>query len=164
MSKDPTGFETALATIPEGQLSERQHRLATAISMVREGKSQREAARACGVAKSTLYDALHRSGTGRENSTSAELQVVHDLSHDIATIAGEAVRDSLSNDLEEWKPGELVKAYGVAVDKIVALHRTEKPTETGVSALAELLKQADVTITKRPADADAIDVEAAEDE
>ena len=137
---DPDGYTTALETIELGALSERDQRIAAALAMVREGRSVAGAARATQVPRTTL--SRYVAGVSRLGSTNGIAPRVRDLvdvSYDVARIAGEAVRESLSERPEDWKPGDLVKAFGVATDKTIALAGQRSEGERGVSALAELL-------------------------
>lgn len=159
MSQDTTGYKTAIAKIPQGQLSERQLRIAAALAMVREGKAVRTAAREAHVPLSTLQRYVQKGlEAGRQQEQEVRTAELLDASFDIANMASEAILESLSTDREAWKPGELVKAYGVATDKTAVLSTQRTSADPGISALAKLLESADVTITKRDASQDAIDV------
>lgn len=159
MSQDTTGYKTAIAKIPQGQLSERQMRIAAAVAMVRDGSSVEGAARSARIPRTTLRRYIDRAAdvasTKEQETRTADLL---DASFDIANMASEAILESLSTDREAWKPGELVKAYGVATDKTAVLSTQRTSADPGISALAKLLESADVTITKRDASQDAIDV------
>lgn len=159
---DPTGYEAALETIDPGALSERDQRIAAALAMVREGRSVAGAARAAQVPRSTLSRYVAGvSKLGSTNNVAPRVRDLVDVSYDVARIAGESIRESLSERPDEWKPGDLVKAYGVATDKTIALQANREDGERGVSALAALLSEgADVTIHAPRPDARAIDVEA----
>ena len=159
---DPTGKDAALETIQTGALSEREQRIATALALVREGSSIKRAARDCQIPRSTL--SRYVAGVSKLGATNGVAPRVRDLvevSYDVARIAGESIRESLSERPEDWKPGDLVKAYGVATDKTVALQANRDDGERGVSALAALLSEgADVTIHAPRPDARAIYVDA----
>ena len=137
---DTDGYTTALETIEPGALSERDQRIAAALAMVREGSSVKGAARRAQVPRTTLMRYVAGvSKLGSTNNVARRVDDVAELSYDVARIAGEAVRESLSERPEDWKPGDLVKAFGVATDKTIALAGQRSEGERGVSALAELL-------------------------
>ena len=168
MSKvDPTGFEAALATIPEGQLSERQHRIAAGIALINdEGLSTHEAARRVSIPQATLYR-YHRGQVALNQEMPAErdLEAVTRASYDISQIAADAILDSLANEREDWKPGDLIKAYGVATDKVIAINRkAAPPDESAAAALVGVLAKAfegkSVTVTEADPVEQAVEVEA----
>ena len=159
---DTTGFDAVLAAIPKGQLSERQQRIAAGMAMVREGRSYRTASMACGIPISTLHHYVSGSSSlEREQGFERPLKDVNEQSFDIAQLAGEAIVESLTKDRDAWKPGDLVKAYGVAVDKINAMSGQSAAVPNGIAeALGKLLDKGDVTLRRhRPGD-DALEVEA----
>lgn len=160
MGIDPTGYQSALAEIKPGQLSERQQRLSIGVALVREGKSIRSAAAIAQVPKSTL----HLYATGQvdilttESSLERQVNAVHEASIDMSLIAAEAVIESLSTQPDQWRPADLVKAYGVATDKVLAFGQRSKGPEQGMSELSKLLQGSKLTIEPaRPGD-DAIEV------
>lgn len=163
---DPTGFDKAIASIQPGALSERQQRIAAGLAMIREGKSLSAAARAVQVPLSTMWNYHHgvstlEGGNQQGGSLSRELEAVHATSHDIALLAGENIVRSLTTEPEVWKPGDLVKAYGVAVDKIAILsQQPQGAQEDGQSLLAKFLSGHRVTIEPKRAGDDAVEVEA----
>lgn len=163
MAIDPEGYKTAIATIQPGALSERQQRIAAGLAMLREGKSYREAARVAKIPHATLWS-YHNTGRAiaeREGKADHNIAAVTELSVDIALMAGEAVRDSLATNLEEWKPMDLVKAYGVATDKVIALsQRATGGSTDSIPALAKLLQGAKVTIEPAQPSDQALEVEA----
>ena len=158
MPKDPTGYNTALATIPKGQLSERQMRISTAVAMVRDGTSLTQAAKRCKVPLTTLHRYVHRVSDAEVQEQDNRAQDLLHTSYDIANLAAEAIQTSLVDSPDEWKPGDLVKAYGVATDKTINLTKTPQATNPGISALAQLLESSDITLTKRDDTRDAIDI------
>lgn len=160
---DPTGYEDALATIPKGQLSERQQRIAAGLAMIREGSSIKKAAEVCRIPKTTMWEYHHslRSLSDPEIKVDRDMKAIQAATYDIAQIASEKIIESLSDNAEDWKPGDLVKAYGVAVDKIGILSSSAAPGTDGVANLVSaLLEAGSVTITPHPPDHAAIDVEA----
>lgn len=160
---DPTGFDAALATIQPGQLSERQQRIAAGVALMREqGMNSRKAAAVVGVPHATLYR-YHRDGVSVKQETGIERDTedIAEASADIALIAAEAIRESLVQHPEDWKPMDLVKAYGVATDKIIALGQKGAAPVVGIRDLfAGLLGQAEVTLKRRDPLEDAVDVSA----
>lgn len=165
MGIDPTGYRDQLATIQPGALSERQQRIATALSMVREGISLNQAARVAKIPLSTLW-AYHNSGrTVAERETKADYNVaaVTEVSVDISLMAAERVRDRLAERPDDWSNMDLVKAYGVATDKIIALaQRTTGQGTEGMTELQRLLTGRKVTIEDAQPIDSAIEVDAQE--
>lgn len=162
---DPTGFDAALQTIQPGQLSERQQRIAAGLAMIREQKySISAAAHKAGIPVSTLWDYHHGYSTiGSETGFERDLKAVTESTYDIAQIAADAIRTSLTQTPEDWKPGDLVKAYGVAVDKIAILSQRSAAPVAGMTELVSaLLNQGELSIRKRDPIADAVEVEAVE--
>jgi len=95
--------------------------------------------------------------TGLERDT----EDIAEASADIALLAAEAIRDSLVNHIEDWKPMDLVKAYGVATDKIIALGQKSAAPVIGIRELFQgLLGESEITLRKRDPAADALEVEA----
>ena len=120
MAKDHT--KEVQAQIEPGALSERDQRIAAGLALVREGTSMKRAAQIAQVPRTTLMryrDNLSKLGTS--NGREQRLADVEELSFDIARIAGERIRESLNDPEETWKPGDLVKAYGTATDKTLAM-------------------------------------------
>lgn len=147
MGIDPTGYQAALAEIKPGQLSERQQRIAAGLAMIREGKSVRAASKATMIPWATLDRYNKGLSTLESNEAGAEVNVehIHHAASDIALIAAQHVLESLRDHSEEWKPGDFIKAFGVAADKVIALSGRTRPTETGMSALGQLLSGATLT-------------------
>jgi len=146
---DPTGFQAALATIQPGALSERQQRIAAGLAMIRDGESIQQAAVLARVPYSTLW-AYHHKGQSvadREGKADYNVAAVTELSVDISLMAGERVRDSLAEHPEEWRPMDLVKAYGIATDKVALLsQRSTSSAHDALPALSKLLAGSKVTI------------------
>lgn len=160
---DPTGFDSVLAKIPKGQLSERQERIATGLAMIQNGSSIKRAAQTCGIPVSTLWNYHHGISTlGSETGFERDLKSVQAVSHDIALIAGENIVKSLTTEPEAWKPGDLVKAYGVATDKVIAFQAGgQASAPNGIAELVgSLLEQGDISIKRRDKAAEAVEVEA----
>lgn len=159
MASDPTGFAGAIKELPESGLSSRQQRVAAAIAMVKNGHTQRDASEATGIPKTTLYRALRGIGTIRDQGKQDEAatRAILEASQAISLKASEVVMEGL--DDPNVKLGDAVKAFGVAVDKIHAFGQTPSSQGDGVAALLQgILDQADVTITKRAPERDAVDV------
>ena len=162
MPIDPTGYTAAIAAIPKGQLSERQQRIAAGLAMIREGKSIQAASRATMIPWSTL-DRYHKGlSTLESNEAGAEVNAenIHHAAADIALIAAQHVLESMRDNIEEWKPSDLIKAFGVAADKVLALSGRTKGAEQGISALGQLLAGSTLTFPPRPQGDSALDVEA----
>ena len=161
---DPTGFQATLDTIPKGQLSERQERIARALAMVQSGSSVRGASRACGIPTSTLWGYAHGiTNLARENDggRGRDLDAIYEATIDASLIAAEKLREALVTD--DWSHGDLIKAYGVATDKVVALNQRSTDAPSGIRELfAAVLAEGDLTISKRDASRDAIEVDARE--
>ena len=137
---DPRGYAQTLATIPSDALSTRQQRVAAAVALVRvEGRTVSQASRETGIPRPTIY--RHLDGVSSIADTSKGDQAAHrrilDASQAIAIRAGDAVLDAIEDG--GMRPGDLIKAYGVATDKTIALGAQRSEGERGVSALAELL-------------------------
>lgn len=160
---DPTGIDAALAAIQPGALSERQQRIAAGVALMRDqGLNSRTAAKRVGVPYATLYR-YHRDGVTLKQETGLERDTedIAEASADIALLAAEAIRDSLVNHIEDWKPMDLVKAYGVATDKIIALGQKSAAPVIGIRELFQgLLGESEITLRKRDPAADALEVEA----
>ena len=76
-----------------------------------------------------------------------------------ALMATERVTERLADPDHDWRDTDLIKAQGVNVDKVVALqNRPKAPEESGVALLAAMLETSDITLTKRDAASEAIDV------
>lgn len=165
MPIDPTGYAGALEAIQPGQLSERQQRIATALAMVRDGMSLNQAARVAKIPLSTLW-LYHRKGHAvAERETKADFNVaaVTEVSVDISLMAAERVRDRLAENPDDWSNMDLVKAYGVATDKIIALaQRAGGQSVEGMTELQRLLTGRKVTIEPAQPGDSAIDVDARE--
>jgi len=156
---DPTGYDVALANIQPGALSERQQRVASAMAMVRDGETIKHSASLARIPQSTLWGYLNGKSKLGTEAEHGRLEEVTEHSYDISRMAAEAIKESLSDRPADWRPGDLVKAYGVATDKIIAIRNAPaSQTAPGISALAALLEGADVTITKRDPAKHAIDV------
>lgn len=159
---DPTGFQAALATIQPGQLSERQQRIATGLAMIQAGSSCLAASKQCSLPVSTLWRyarGISNLQSENDGGRGRELDAIHDASIDASLIAAERLRDSLIHD--EWKPGDLVKAYGVATDKVIALSQRTTEAPMGIRELfSAVLAENDITIRKRDAIDQAIEIEA----
>ncbi len=148
---DPTGTKAIVAAIEPGQLSERQQRIATGMALVRDqGMPVKTAARKVHIPRTTLrryLDGMAELATGEDHEVA--ITEIRNHSLDISRMAAERIAESLSEKGDEWKPGDLVKAYGVSTDKAVAMTQHKPPEDDGVSALSRLLEAGDtVTITK----------------
>jgi hypothetical protein len=163
MAIDPTGYTDAIATIPEGQLSERQQRIAAGLAMIRDGTSIKRASEIAKVPLSTLWNYHHKGRSIAERETKADYNVaaVTEMSVDISLMAAERVRDRLADDPDSWSNMDLVKAYGVATDKLIAIGaRNPSSGDDGISELSKLLRSSKVTIEPKADGHSAIDVEA----
>lgn len=155
MPIDPTGYDKALATIQPGALSERQQRIAAGLALIADGTPGYVAARRVGVPWSTLWRYHHKLsklGNDESDGMTADATALAETSVDVALIAAEAIRNSLTHDLDQWERGELVRAYAAATDRSLALSRQSAPTPaSGQSVLSRLLDGARITI--EPVDA-----------
>lgn len=164
MSKvDPTGMDAVLAAIPKGQLSERQQRIAAGVALVKEqGFSCKAAAKRVGIPHATLWR-YHRDNVTLkpEQGLERDTEDIAEASADIALMAAEAIKDSLSNHVEDWRPIDLVKAYGVATDKIIALGDKKSGPVSGITELfSRIIQDNELVVRKRDRMLDAIEVEA----
>lgn len=162
MAIDPTGYDKALAQIQPGALSERKQRIAVALGMIRDGSSLKNAARVAKVPYSTLWEYQHaqRSLSDPEGRGERDMATVQAFSVDMSLMAAENVIDSLTNERDQWKPGDLIKLYGVATDKLIAMGQRSNAADDSVSELAKLLANSRVTVEPKPADSGALEVDA----
>lgn len=163
MAIDPTGMRDVIATIQPGALSERQQRIAAGLALLNEGKSYREAARVAKIPHATLWE-YHNKGRAvaeREGKADHNVAAVTEVSVDISLMAAERVRDRLAENPEEWSNMDLVKAYGIATDKVINLsQRSTGGATDSIPTLARLLQGAKVTIEPKQPSEKALEVEA----
>ncbi|GEM_PF-6162438 len=163
-SSDPTGYESQVAEIQPNALSERQQRVGIGLAMIRDGASYSEAARVCGIERRALarYEQKLRQVDSKEgDGMTVALDALQKGAMTAALIATERVTERLVDPEHEWKDGDLIKAQGVNIDKVLAFQaKPIAPADSGVSALERLLDQADVTLTKKDPANEAIEVEA----
>ena len=157
-------MQQAIANVPSEQLSARHTRIAAALSLIQtQGYSINKAAKTARVPYSTLCRYHHGiSKVGDDCAKQTENAIVH-ASAEMAMIATERITDRLLDDDHEWKDADLVKVQTAGVQAVALKRQWSKPNQDGdakqgISALAQLLQGADVTLTKRKPDADAIDV------
>ena len=137
---DASGYSAAIEAIPTEALSGRQQRIAAAVALVRtEGRTVRHASRATGIPRPTIY--RHLDGVSSIADTSKGDREAHrrslDASQAIAIRAADSVLDALESG--DMKPADASRAFGIAVDKTLALSQTRAESGRGISALAELL-------------------------
>ncbi len=149
---DPTGMQAALATIPKGQLSERQQRIAAGLYEIRAGSSINAASKAVGIPYATLYK-HHKGLISSDNEktlTKGEGALIDGL-FAIAGLASEKIFERLEDTKHPMSDGNLIKAQGVATDKIAAFRnwskgQGSKGVDQGISILAQLMQGKRVTI------------------
>ena len=164
---DDSGYQAAIAEIPRGQLSERQQRIAAGLAMIRvDGSSVHAAAKAVQIPYSTLYD--HNRGLtdpDYEKGFKANERGLVDGLMSIATLASEKIFERVEADT--MRDGDLIKAQGVAIDKI-AMKRRWAQTQTqgsdrthdALAAALEAMRQgAKVSIEQPDPVADAIEIQ-----
>ena len=124
-----------------------------------------KAARETGVSAAALRQLLvsHGSGGDQDRIDQAADDRLLAATHAIALLAAERLVERLEAQGDQLKTQELLKAYKSA-SELVALKRQwskggRPPVEeSGVSALAALLQEGDIAITKRDPAKEAIDV------
>ena len=151
-----------LEKIPEGQLSTRAQTIAAALAMIKDGSSINGASKACGIPYSTLHRYHHHLSKLDSKEGDGMALAMEDLQKSVmvaSTIATERVLERLVDPAHPWKDGDLIKAQGVNIDKTLALRDTGKgAADPGISAFAAILEANNITISKRDASHDAIDV------
>ena len=164
MPDDSSGYLEAIAEIPKGQLSERQQRIAAGLAMIRDGSSIREASHLTNIPYSTLYD--HKRGlteTDHEKAFQKGERALVDGLLAIATLASEKVFERVEAD--SMRDGDLIKAQGVAIDKIALKRGWSKGQQAngddhGMTTLARLLSGKKLTIEDADPVKQAIEVDA----
>lgn len=158
-------MQDTLAAIPQGQLSERQVRIAAAVSLVRdEGRTYKAASEATGVPIQTIFRYKHKMTEAFDDAGVAiNAKALVAASFDVAQLASQRITERLLDEPESWGNGDLVKAYGVATDKIALKLRWRDGTEAresdeGVSAISKMLRGATIVMPRQDEHSDAIDV------
>ena len=157
---DASGYGAAIEAIPTDALSSRQQRIAAAVALVRtEGRTVSHASRATGIPRPTIY--RHLEGVASIADTSKGDREAHrrilDASQAIAIRAADNVLDALESG--DMKPADASRAFGIAVDKTLALSQTRAESGRGISALAELLAGGGSVTIEATAPAEVIEVE-----
>ena len=168
---DNTGIVEALKQVPANQLSGRDARIAAGLALIREhGRSILSSAKEVGVPYSTLqrYHA-GLSSLGHETRVRAHEDALLEQSMEIAQIGADIIKDRLLDPEHDWRDADLIKAHQVGLDGVAKRRRWasadgNEEGPSGISALAKILQGHDVVLSKRPPDADAIDVTPPEDE
>ena len=167
MAEDPHGYQSVIAEIPRGQLSERQTRIAAGLALIRDGSSVNAAAKQVGIPQRTLW--RHDKGLAAltsEKGIQANEQALLAASFDIAQLAAEKITDRLLDETNPVKDADLGKFYGIASDKI-AIRRgyargtgpADEKTQDALAGALERLRQGDqVQITSADPTSHAIDV------
>lgn len=170
MPTDPTGMQQALETIPSGQLSERQTRIAAGISLVRDaGFSINRAAKECDIPYKTMW--RHVKGlvnSATEQGFQADETALIAGSFDVALIANDKIIERLSDDDNPMRDSDLIKSYGVATDKIAAKRQWSRGTQSSdintrdalTEALESVMRGGSVTVTGPDPISEAVEVEA----
>ena len=143
-----------------------QGRYANAIALVRDHDySIRKAARELGISASHLarkVDSIGASGDLQARAAAGDRRIL-EMSQAMSTLAAETLLERLESEGDELKTTELTKIYTAATNQVAAKQRwsqgsTERVIDEGMSAIAKLLRGNDITVTKRDAAMDAIDV------
>jgi molybdenum-dependent DNA-binding transcriptional regulator ModE len=168
MPEDPTGIKQALESIPKGQLSERQQRIAAGLSLIRDdGKSIHGAAKAVDVPCTTLWRyAKGLTALESERGIDANSTALLNASFDIAQVAASRITDRLFDEDNPVEDKDLVKFYGVATDKIAiklgwtrGYGSTDEKTQNALAGALQALREgSSVSITKPDKPSEAIDV------
>ena len=144
-----------------------QARYADAIALVQDqGLGVIQAAQEVGVSASHLARKINELGASRDTSAAAYAadQRILETSQTLSILTAEKLLERVENEGDTMKTPELTKIYKSASDTVATKQQWAKggsvlPSgETGISALAKLLEEGDITITKRDAAAKAIDV------
>ena len=167
MPTDPTGITDALAEIPKGQLSERQHRMAAGLALIDAGSSISAASRECGIPYTTLYQ-QHRGITAsdRENTFQRGEDALIDAQLTIASRASEIVLERL--DADTMRDADVIKAMGVATDKVAIKRQWARGSGASdvntrdalTEALESVMRGGSVTVTGPDPISEAVEVEA----
>lgn len=158
---DTDAYKIQLDNVPP---NDKTTRMNAAVAMVRDGHSYRRAAEVCGVKTSTLFArANNPARLEREKDRKYSEDELIDSQFAIARRAAELVFDRV--DSGEMRDGDLIKAMGVATDKIAVYRQWGKGQasigdDSGMSALARILQGKTITVTDSDPSNTAIDVTA----
>jgi hypothetical protein len=168
MADKPTEIiRSVIADLPQNQLSTRQLKIAAGLSLVRDqGYTFTKAAAEADVPLSTLW----RASRGLVPATDGKGVEINDAalvaaSFDVAQVAAGIMTERMVDNPEAWANGDLVKAYGVATDKI-AMKRgwkqgdLQRAADEGLSAIGKMLQGHTITATPIDRASRAIDVTA----
>ena len=115
--------------------------LAHAILLLDSGMPRKAVARQTGIPSTTLYDAHKRASSAKSDTSKAELdELVISHAYTIAQLAGERIAQDIADG--KLSPGQRLAAYGVAVDKIAAYRRWNRPDDVASDAFLSHLGQA----------------------
>ena len=107
---------------------ERAKLLAHAILLLDSGVSRQAVSRSTGIARTTLFNAHKRSTSAKTDTAKAELDaLVIGHAYTIAQLAGEQIAQDIADG--RLSPAQRLNAYGVAVDKIAAYRRWNRPED-----------------------------------
>jgi len=144
-----------------------QERYTAAIALVQDqGLSVIQAAREVGVSASHLSRKINDLGAKSDTSAAAHAadQRILETSQTLSALSAERLLERVEKEGDTMKTPELTKIYKAASDTVATKQQWAKGgggppgADNGVSALARLLEGGDITITKRDAARDAIDV------
>jgi len=163
-NSDPHGIQEAMASMPTETRVPRVDRIRAGILMVNAGTPYRQAAEDCDVSATTLYRHAKYSNLmrmEREKQVRVLETSLIDKQFAIADLASEKIFERIAADT--MRDGDLIKAQGVAIDKIAMKRQWSKGGEAGegqegLSALAKILQGKILTVTDADPAARAIDV------
>lgn len=140
---DPYAAAIVAQLPPPGTPSPTTQRLAAGVVLLQQGMTQRQAAAAVGVPRSTLWAYYHgqRPNAGRHDSLAEAESMIEDISAEITLRASEKILEGIEAD--KFRPAELVKASQVARDTLAIRRRWQGQTPTdarATDALADALE------------------------
>jgi len=151
--------------VPNG--TDTHARYADAISLVQDrGFGVVQAAREVGVNASHLSRKINELGAKSDMSAAAYAadQRILETSQTLSALSAEKLLERIEKESDTMETPELTKIYKAASDTVATKQQWAKGgggppgAANGVSALARLLEEGDITITKRKAEQEAIDV------
>jgi predicted XRE-type DNA-binding protein len=132
-----------LVESPEGQQA-----VAQAVGMWLAGYSKREACRQTGVARTTLSRHLEKGGW-TEADRAKYTAHVEQIAFKVAEEAGRQLIERLEDAETNLSPMQIATVFGIACDKVTAIHRlsTQDTGETSLTKILERLGQGGGRIT-----------------
>lgn len=163
MDNDPHGIKEAMSELAVTEVP-RLERIQAGLALVAAGESYRHAAKVCDIPATVLH--YHKSNpkrqkVEREKRVKLEETELIDKQFAIANLGSEKIFERVAAD--SMKDGDLIKAVGVATDKIGMYRQWNKgqaanSDDEGMTTLAQLLSGKRVTIEDKSPGDDAVDV------